>query len=41
MNIYKIEKQISKYIEGYVKSFSNFENADKKSFERKIQIFHA
>lgn len=33
MSIYKIEKQISKYIEGYVKSVSDFENADKKSFE--------
>ena len=37
MSIYKIEKQISKYIEGYVKSVSNFENADKKSFERKYK----
>lgn len=45
INIYKIEKQISKYIEGYVKSVSNFENADKKSFERKykystLKYFH-
>lgn len=45
MNIYKIEKQISKYIEGYVKSVSDFENADKKSFERKykystLKYFH-
>ena len=45
MNIYKTEKQISKYIEGYVKSVSNFENADKKSFERKykystLKYFH-
>lgn len=45
MNIYKIEKQISKYIEGYVKSVSDFENADKKSFERKykystLKCFH-
>lgn len=40
MNIYKIEKQISKYIEGYVKSVSDFENADKKSFERKYKYFH-
>ena len=38
MSIYKIEKQISKYIEGYVKSVSEFENADKKSFERKSNI---
>ena len=37
MSIYKIEKQISKYIEGYVKSVSDFENADKKSFERKYK----
>lgn len=45
INIYKIEKQISKYIEGYVKSVSDFENADKKSFERKykystLKYFH-
>ena len=45
MNIYKIVKQISKYIEGYVKSVSDFENADKKSFERKykystLKYFH-
>lgn len=45
MNIYKIEKQISKYIEGYVKAVSDFENADKKSFERKykystLKYFH-
>lgn len=45
MSIYKIEKQISKYIEGYVKSVSDFENADKKSFERKykystLKYFH-
>lgn len=40
MNIYKIEKQISKYIEGYVKSVSDFENADKKSIERKYKYFH-
>lgn len=45
MNIYKIEKQISKYIEGYVKSVSDFKNADKKSFERKykystLKYFH-
>lgn len=45
MNIYKVEKQISKYIEGYVKSVSDFENADKKSFERKykystLKYFH-
>ena len=45
MNIYKIEKQILKYIEGYVKSVSDFENADKKSFERKykystLKYFH-
>ena len=45
MCIYKIEKQISKYIEGYVKSVSDFENADKKSFERKykystLKYFH-
>lgn len=45
MRIYKIEKQISKYIEGYVKSVSDFENADKKSFERKykystLKYFH-
>lgn len=45
MNIYKIEKQISKYIEDYVKSVSDFENADKKSFERKykystLKYFH-
>ncbi len=45
MNIYKIEKQISIYIEGYVKSVSDFENADKKSFERKykystLKYFH-
>lgn len=45
MNIYKIEKQISKYIEGYVKSVSDFENADIKSFERKykystLKYFH-
>jgi len=33
MSIYKIEKQISIYIEGYVKSVSDFENTDKKSFE--------
>lgn len=44
-SIYKIEKQISKYIEGYVKSVSDFENADKKSFERKykystLKYFH-
>ena len=37
--------QISKYIEGYVKSVSDFENADKKSFERKykystLKYFH-
>lgn len=37
MSINKIEKQISKYIEGYVKSVSAFENADKKSFERKYK----
>lgn len=45
MSIYKIEKQISKYIEGYVKSVSDFENADKKSFEWKykystLKYFH-
>lgn len=45
MSIYKIEKQISKYIEGYVKSVSDFENADKKSFEQKykystLKYFH-
>lgn len=45
MNIYKIEKQISKYIEGYVKSVSDFENADKKFFKRKykystLKYFH-
>lgn len=45
INIYKIEKQISKYIDGYVKSVSDFENADKKSFERKykystLKYFH-
>lgn len=45
MSIYKIEKQISKYIEGYVKSVSDFEKADKKSFERKykystLKYFH-
>ena len=45
MSIYKIEKQISKYTEGYVKSVSNFENADKKPFERKykystLKYFH-
>lgn len=45
MSIYKIEKQISKYIEGYVKSVSDFENADKKSFERNykystLKYFH-
>lgn len=39
MSIYKIEKQISKYIEGYVKSVSNFENVDKKPFERKYKYF--
>lgn len=37
MSIYKIEKQISKYIEDYVKSVSDFENAGKKSFERKCK----
>lgn len=41
MNIYKIKKQILKY----VKSVSDFENADKKSFERKykystLKYFH-
>lgn len=45
MSIYKIEKQISKYIEGYVKQVSDFENADKKSFEQKykystLKYFH-
>ena len=45
MSIYKIEKQISKYIEDYVKSVSDFENADKKSFEQKykystLKYFH-
>lgn len=45
MSIYKIEKQISKYIEGYVNSVSDIESADKKSFERKykystLKYFH-
>lgn len=38
MNIYKIEKQISKYIEGYVKSVSDFENADKKFLNENTNI---
>lgn len=45
MNIRKIEKQVVKYIDGYVKAVSDFENADKKSFERKykystLKYFH-
>lgn len=45
MSIYKIEKPISKYVEGYGKLVSDFENADKKSFERKckystLKYFH-
>ena len=34
-----IEKEISKYIEGYVRSVSDFENADKKSFEWKYKYY--
>lgn len=45
LNIRKIEKQVVKYIDGYVKAVSDFENADKKSFERKykystLKYFH-
>ena len=38
MSIYKIAKQISKYIEGYVKSVSDFENADKKFLNENTNI---
>lgn len=38
MNIYKIEKQISKYIEGYVKLVSDFENADKNLLNENTNI---
>lgn len=38
INIYKIEKQISKYIEGYVKSVSDFENADKNLLNENTNI---
>lgn len=38
MSIYKIEKQISKYIEGFVKSVSDFENADKNLLNENTNI---
>ena len=38
MSIYKIEKEISKYIEGYVKSVSDFENADKNLLNENTNI---
>lgn len=38
MSIYKIEKPISKYIEGYGKLVSDFENADKNLLNENANI---